>query len=173
MVLVVSRHVPVHVGSGLLDGPEGTEVVRPVFHGAELGLGERVVVGDSRPVMGLADIEASEGVLEQGRTHRRPGIGMHELGFSVFGERVVEHVHRQLVDLSLLDPAADELAGVNIDDRVGLERDTSPRRPRVGDLPTRTWFGPVATSTGTARGVVLPRRVGTIGRTRSGGRTGR
>src|SRR5436190_15290793 len=33
VVLVVPRHVPVHVGAGLLDRQEGARGGRPVFHG--------------------------------------------------------------------------------------------------------------------------------------------
>ena len=85
--------------------------------------------------MGLGDAEAVEVVLQQSRAHRRPGVGVDELRGPMLRERGLEHLDRQRIDFAVLDSAADELAGVDIDDRVSLERNTTPRGPQVCDVP--------------------------------------
>ncbi|SHK45613.1 hypothetical protein SAMN04488576_1562 [Bacillus sp. cl25] len=134
-MLVIPGHVGVHERPGLLDRVEDAGVVGAVFHGAELGLGERVVVGDPGTVMGSGHPVLFEEVFEDVGAHRRPGVGMNTVRDTVAGERVLEHLGSEDVDLAVLDPVADEFAGVDIDDRVGLERHAPPGAGQVGDVP--------------------------------------
>ena len=45
----------------------------------------------------------------------------HGLGDAVLGERVAEHVDRQLVNLAVLDPLADDLAGALVDGDITVQ----------------------------------------------------
>src|SRR6185312_5304295 len=92
VLLVVPGHVGGDPGAGGVDVFEGAGVVGPVFHGAELRLGERVVVADSWPVVGLAHTQIEQVVFEQGRPHRWPRVGMNKLWYPVLSESCIEHV---------------------------------------------------------------------------------
>lgn len=70
VVLVAPGHVLLDVGAGPFEGLERAGAVRAVLHGAELGLGERVVVADAGADVGLGDAQAGEEVLEGSRAHR-------------------------------------------------------------------------------------------------------
>ena len=135
VVLVVPGDVPLDVGARLFDGREGAGVVRPVLHCPELRFGERVVVAHPGPVVCLRDAELTEEVLERSGAHRRAGVSVDGVGYPMPTERVLEHLDGEVVDFAFLDAAADELAGEDIDDRVRLERDTTPRGAQVGDVP--------------------------------------
>ncbi len=55
-------------------------------------------------------------------------VDRHDPGaLRVSRERRLEHLHGEVVALAFLDAPAHDLAGVDVDDRVRLERDTSPR----------------------------------------------
>ena len=64
VVLVVPGHVVAHPGPGGIEIVEDTGIVRPVLHRAELRFGERVVIADPRPVVGLTDLETGQQVFE-------------------------------------------------------------------------------------------------------------
>ena len=65
VVGVVPVDVVGEVPAGGIDVGEHPRVVRPVFHGPELGLGERIVVTDVRPVVG--ELDSVGGQLRAGR----------------------------------------------------------------------------------------------------------
>src|SRR6476469_1243854 len=92
VLLVVPGHVAGDQGAGGGDVFEGARVVGPVFHGAKLRLGERVVVADSWPVVGLAHTQIEQVVFEQVRAHRWPRVGMNKLWYPVLSESCIEHV---------------------------------------------------------------------------------
>ncbi len=155
VVLVVPAHVPGHERARVFDGVERAGVVRPILHCAELGLGVRVVVGYPWPVVSLGDAQVGEVVLQRRRAHRGSGVGVHDVGEPFVGDRAGEHLDREIVDLTVLHSPADELAGVDVDDRVRLERASAPGGAQIGDVPR-----PDLPRTGRFQHRRLPRRAG-------------
>jgi hypothetical protein len=77
--VVVLGHVSGELGASGVQVCECLGTAGPVLHGSEARLGERVVIGDVRPVVGELDAVPGEVVAQQVRGHRGAVVGMHDL----------------------------------------------------------------------------------------------
>src|SRR4051794_22479591 len=140
----------------LLAGEARCRPVRPVLAGPEQGFGERVVVADPRPAVGGNDAEPLESGLHGGALHRAAVVGVQDerTGEAALGpDRAAHEFGGQLGSFALVDLPTDDLAAVNVENKVEVEEPAPDRAGHPGDVPAPDLAG--------AAGAVAGRRLAT------------
>jgi len=134
MVVVRDERVEPFAGVGQRAEPFG--IVRHVLRGLELGLTVGGVVGDFGPRVrpGHPEIDQQLGDFPGG--HRGAAVRLHGLGHdAVAGDGLADQLLGLFGRFGLLHGVADDVAGVDVDDHVGVIPDALGRSGRFGDVP--------------------------------------
>ena len=149
LVVVPVEHRP-EVAARVLDRAESLGEARPVFDGLELCLGERVVVGDVRSTVALADAEVGKEQREGLGGHRGAAVGVDgDLArldaFTFVG--IFDQALGQFRSLARCDHPADHVAAEDVEQHVEVEVGPllRPEQPlqTIGEVPrtpVQTWF---------------------------------
>ena len=126
------------VRAGGLDRGEPAGEVGPVLQGLELGLGERVVVGDVRAGVGLGDAEVGEQERDRLGGHRGAAVGVDGqlvAADALLGAGLADQHLGQGGGLAGGDHPADDVAGVDVQDHVQVVVGPLRRAAQLGDVP--------------------------------------
>jgi len=151
MFVVVPAEEPLAVCACILDAAEAPGEVGTVLQGLELRLGERVVVGDVRPAVGLGDLQIDQQRGDGLRAHAGAAIGVQRQGVRgdvVLGDGVGDQLLGELGGLARSDRPADDVAAEDVEDHVEVEAGPLGRPLQLRDVPRPTMFGAVASSSG-------------------------
>src|SRR5664279_1448372 len=138
MVLIVPIEEAAAERLGVLDAAEALRKLRLVFHGFEVALRERIVIGGVRPAVGFGDAEIGEQECRGLGSHRTAAVGMEsKLAFrrGMFGGGVLEQCGEQGGALPVGDTPADDAPAENVDDDVEIEVGPFGWSHQLGDIP--------------------------------------
>ena len=146
MVLgVVPGEEDVAVGAGVLDRAEARREVRPVLQRLELRLGERVVVGDVRPAVGLGDAQVGQQQRHGLGGHRRAAIGVDGqllAADALPGTGLADELLGQRGAFAMGHHPADHVAAEHVEHHVEVEVGPLRRAQQLGDVPAPQLVGP-------------------------------
>jgi hypothetical protein len=133
--VVIAVHELLHPSAGLVEAGKATDgVIRTVLAGAEQRLGIRIIVAGAGSAIGSGNPEPIQRRQQRLAFHRAAVVGMQDkqlVDTALSQHRPTHHLSRIVGGLALVDLPADDLATVEIDDEVEVEKQPLewPRQP--------------------------------------------